>query len=196
MTIAAIVLAAGASTRFGDRDKLQAELSGKSVIALTLAAAEGSRCNEVVLVVSPDSATAREVAGHAGLKRIINHESASGMASSIRAGVETLGSSISGALIMLGDMPWIEARLIDSLIEVFEQSNETAIVMPMSTDGRRGHPVLFPKSVFPELRDLRGDVGARSIVEAHPELLRPVITETPAIFSDIDTAEDLSKPKR
>lgn len=191
MTVVAIILAAGKSARFGDGNKLAADFEGTPVIARVIEAAETSKCAGTILVVPPDNAHLLKAAGAGSWLTVVNKEAPTGIASSIRAGIASLPPSVTGVLIMLGDMPWIDSTLIDRLIIAFEESNATAIVFPEAPDGRRGHPVVFPASLFPDLLALQGDSGARSVIDAHPDLHHPLTAATDAIFKDIDTPDDL-----
>lgn len=196
MSIAAVILAAGQSRRFGKANKLTAELDGRPVAAYALEAAAKSRCDGIVLVVPPDHGellNALRTDGAASFATAVNEEAATGMASSIRAGIAALPGTVAGALLMLADMPHITPGLIDLLIEAFEASGGTAIVFPETHDGARGHPVIFPAQLFDELKQLKGDVGARPVIEAHADLLCPLAVQTDAVIEDIDTPQDLER---
>lgn len=190
MSVVAVILAAGRSARFGPDNKLTALLHGKPLIAHALEAVGKSRCDGIVVVVAPgDEAVLLAAEGH--WLTVINHEASTGIASSIRAGIAALPPAVTGALIMLADMPWIDAGIIDRLIAAFNASGGSAIVFPQTSDGTRGHPVLFPASLFPELQSLGGDTGARTIIDAYAGLASPVACDSQAILKDVDTPDDL-----
>jgi molybdenum cofactor cytidylyltransferase len=120
---------------------------------------------------------------------VANPDFATGLASSLKAGVKALPETCDGALIILGDMPLIEPDQIDRLFEAY--SPET-IVVP-THEGRIGNPVLWPARYFPELLQLVGDAGAQRLLAVHADLVRKVPLATDAIFADIDTPEALAR---
>ena len=91
-----------------------------------------------------------------------------------------------GAVVCLGDMPLIDARLIDRLIEAFAPDRGNLIAVPVS-DGRRGNPVLWSRRFFRELMTLDGDIGARHLIARHSEAVAEVPVEGHGAFLDIDT---------
>jgi molybdenum cofactor cytidylyltransferase len=116
-----------------------------------------------------------------------NGDYASGLASSLKAGIRALPVETDGALIMLGDMPGVAAADLDRLIAAFAKAGGASIVRATHA-GKRGNPVILPKALFPEVMKLAGDTGARHIVEAQGN---PVIdVEIGAAASvDVDTPE-------
>ncbi len=117
-----------------------------------------------------------------------NPDYATGLASSLRAGVSALPADCGGALVLLGDMPRIEATHIDRLLEAYSPD---AIVVPVR-DGAFGNPVLWPARYFGEMLRLDGDAGARRLLAAHAGAVRAVDLGTDGIFADIDTPEALA----
>jgi molybdenum cofactor cytidylyltransferase len=97
-----------------------------------------------------------------------------------------------GALVLLGDMPRLEARHVDRLIAAFAAEGGHAIVVPVH-QGRRGNPVLWPRAYFGALMQLEGDAGARRLLAEHPVDVREVELGTDAIFIDVDTPEALAQ---
>ena len=104
-----------------------------------------------------------------------------------------MGPEADGVLIVLGDMPAVSAALIGKLIAGFEAKDKRAIVFPVSADGRQGHPVLWPRALFPDLMSLSGDTGGKALIQAHRDLLSPIQIEDAAAFLDIDTPADLQR---
>ena len=100
-----------------------------------------------------------------------------------------------GALVCLGDMPLIDAKLLDRLIEAFEPDRGHLITVPVS-DGRRGNPVLWSRRFFRELMTLDGDVGARHLIARHAEAVAEVPVEGESAFLDIDTPQALEAARR
>src|SRR4029077_3805018 len=100
-----------------------------------------------------------------------------------------------GAVICLGDMPLIDAKLIDRLIEAFEPDRGHLIAVPVS-DGKRGNPVLWSRRFFRELMTLDGDIGARHLIAKHAEAVAEVLVEGDGAFLDIDTPLALEAARR
>src|SRR5262249_35181832 len=116
---------------------------------------------------------------------------ATGLASSLKAGVRALPAECDGALILLGDMPRIAPEHIDRLVEVFTAAPAT-IVVPVH-QGRQGNPVVWPRRYFAELLRLEGAAGAKRLIAARPEHVREVELATDGIFVDVDTPDALAR---
>src|SRR4029077_8604145 len=115
---------------------------------------------------------------------------ASGMASSLKAGLSALPPDIDGVLVCLGDMPRIEPAVLDRLIAAFNPLEGRAICVPV-WQGKRGNPVLWAKTFFPEMGSLAGDVGARHLIGQYAELVAEVPMPDDGVLLDIDTPEAL-----
>ena len=187
--IAAIVLAAGRSTRMGAENKLLADIGGKPMVRVVVEAALASAARPVLVVTGHQQPQVR--AGLAGLdvSLIANPNYASGLSGSLKAGVRAVPDECTGALVLLGDMPKIGPENLDRLIAAFGPG---AIVVPVH-HGRQGNPVLWPRSCFPELLQLEGDAGAKRLIAAHQQQVREVEMRTTGMFADVDTAEDLQQ---
>jgi molybdenum cofactor cytidylyltransferase len=195
--IGAVVLAAGRSSRFraagGEEiSKLVALLDGKPLVRHAAEAALASRARPVVVVTGH----AREAveAALAGLPVVFAHNAAfaAGLASSLRAGVAALPADVAGALVLLGDMPRIEAALLDRLIEAFAARPLALAAAPVH-GGRRGNPALLSRALFAALARLEGDEGARRLLgEADPKRIVEVEVESDGVTLDIDTPGELA----
>jgi len=119
-----------------------------------------------------------------------NPEFATGIASSVKAGVAALPGNADGAVICLGDMPDVDDSLIDRLIDAFAPEKGALIAVPVG-EGRRGNPVLWSRRFFDELMTLEGDVGARHLIAKHGEAVAEVAADGQSAFLDIDTPEAL-----
>ena len=181
--IACIVLAAGRSTRMGAANKLVADINGKPMVRRVVEAALASQARPVLVVTGHMAADVSATLAGLDVTLAANPDYATGLASSLKAGIGALPPSCDGALIMLGDMPLIAPEHLDSLIAAFIPD---AIVVPMH-EGGQGNPVLWPSKFFPELLQLDGDAGAKRLIAAHAEGVREVDLGTDAIFADIDT---------
>ena len=108
----------------------------------------------------------------------------------VKAGIAAVPDNADGAVVCLGDMPLISAKLIDQLIENFAPDRGQLIAVPVS-DGRRGNPVLWSRRFFRELMTLDGDVGARHLIAKHAEAVAEVPVDGQSAFLDIDTPQAL-----
>jgi molybdenum cofactor cytidylyltransferase len=193
--VAAVVLAAGRSTRMGTANKLLADIGGVPMVRLVVQAALASRARPVLVVTGHQAgAVAAALSGLEGML-VTNPDFATGLASSLKAGVRALPGDCDGALVLLGDMPRIAPEHLDRLIEAFESEKGAAIVVPVH-GGRQGNPVLWPAKHFPELLQLEGDAGAKRLLTAHAREVREVDLGTDAIFVDVDTPDALDSERR
>ncbi|MBG0839423.1 NTP transferase domain-containing protein [Ectopseudomonas toyotomiensis] len=187
--VAALMLAAGYSRRFGG-DKRRATLAdGRSLLAASLTL-PCSMLEEVWLMLRPDEApTGMDLP--TGVRVVQNAASAQGMGHSLAAGAERLlaESNADAVAIFLADMPAIHR---DSLETLIAHSSANNIVLP-SYRGKRGHPVLFGRDFWPQLATLSGDVGARPVLQQNPNAVRILELDDPGVLQDIDTPADLSQ---
>ena len=188
--IAALLLAAGHARRMGGAQKLLTEWMGKPLLAHAADALLASRAASLHVVVGADGAALAAALAGRDLEVVPNPAHAEGMASSLRAGVASFREPVDGVLICLGDMPRVRAAHVNALLEAFAGAGPEAICVPVH-DGRHGHPVLFAAAHFDALRALRGDRGARSLLEVRAECVVEVPVSDDGIHLDVDTAEDL-----
>jgi molybdenum cofactor cytidylyltransferase len=183
-SIAAIVLAAGRSTRMGGSNKLIAEIGGKPLVRIATEQALASRAKPVIVVTGHQRE--RIEAALAGLP-----DFAEGLGTSVRAGIAAVPASADGAVVCLGDMPQVDADLIDRLIAAFAPEQGALAVVP-TIQGKRGNPVLWSRRFFPDLMALEGDVGARNLIGRYGEAVTEVPVTGKAALTDIDTQEALA----
>ena len=193
--VAAIILAAGRSTRMGGPNKLLAELGGKPLVRLVAEQALASKAKGVIVVTGHQAELVEKALAGLDVKFVRNPDFAQGLASSVKAGVAAVPDGADGAVICLGDMPMISAALIDRLIEAFAPDRGNLIAVPVS-DGRRGNPVLWSRRFFNELMTLDGDIGARHLIAKHTEAVAEVPVEGFGAFLDIDTPQALEAAQR
>ncbi|WP_374545642.1 NTP transferase domain-containing protein [Rhodoblastus sp.] len=192
--IAAVVLAAGRSSRMG-ANKLVLELGGKPVIRHALDAITASRIDKTLVVLGHEAEQVRMAAGTQAAF-VINPNFAAGMSTSLKAGLAALPPDVDGAMIFLGDMPDIEPVLIDRMIAAFDPTRGRDLVVPLR-HGRRGHPVLWGRAFFPLLlREMQGDSGARDLIAAHAERLVEIEAPSDGVLLDLDTPEALLRRRQ
>lgn len=189
--VAAIILAAGRGTRFGDELKLLAQIGGKALVRYAAEAAVGSIVDPVIVVTGycPNEV---EAALHGLPVQILyNALFAQGLSTSLKAGFSALPPTTRAAVILLGDMPFVKANLIDALVAEWRERGEPAALVP-TLDGRRGNPVVLSRDLQAVIEDLSGDVGAGPLLRERSDVLEWPTTD-PAVAQDIDTREEFVK---
>lgn len=186
-----ILLAAGASKRFGKENKLLVEVSGAPLVQKVAKMLLASRAAEVVAVTGFEASKVAKALSGLKVKRAYNADYEDGLASSLRCGIDSLPVDARGAMVALADMPGVTARLVNRLIDTFEKAEGEKIVYPVDAEGRQGNPVIWPRRFFPDLLTLEGDKGAKALLEAYDDACVPVSVKGDAPFRDIDKPGDL-----
>ena len=190
--IRAILLCAGASSRFGS-PKLLAKRSDGVPIVTHSAHSLMEGAGNLLAVIRPGDRALQYALVTAGCDVIESAAAARGMGASLASGVA--GSpDASGWIVALGDMPDILPATHRAVVDALAKGAKLAAAVSRSTR-ERGHPVGFSRAFLDELRALDGDEGARSVVTRHRDALVEVLVEDPGIFLDIDTPADLAKPR-
>jgi molybdenum cofactor cytidylyltransferase len=189
--VAAIILAAGRSSRMG-RNKLLLDLEGKPILCHAVDQALAAGLSEIVVVSGHQASKVREALADRAVKVVEAREHKLGMSASLKAGIRALAPRTDAALVMLGDMPQVSAPLIRRLIAAYNPLEGRGIVVP-TVDGKRGNPVLFDRRYFEEMLALEGDVGARHLIGAHDDQVAEVSVDDAAVFTDVDTPEAYDK---
>lgn len=189
--VAALVLAAGRSSRMGSSNKLIATLDGKPLVRHVAEAALASSCVSTTIVVGHMADKVTAALDGLDVDLVDNPDFAAGLSTSLQAGLEALDDDIDAAVILLGDMPRIGGGTIDRLIEAYDPARSVLIVVPTHA-GKRGNPVLWSKRYFNELMRIRGDVGARQLIEEFSEAVVELELGDEIAF-DIDTPDALAQ---
>jgi molybdenum cofactor cytidylyltransferase len=194
--IGAIILAAGNSSRMRPAgqglNKLLQPLGGRSMVRHVAEAALASAASNTIVVTGNERAGVTMALRGLPLTFVDNPDYSKGLSTSLICGLNALPEECDGALILLGDMPAVDAHLLDRLIAAFDPAEDRAIIIA-SHGGRRGNPVLWARRFFPEMRELSGDVGARALFGPYAGLICEIEAETDAPLTDIDTEEALSQ---
>ncbi len=188
--VAALVLAAGTSSRMGGQNKLLRVFDGLPLVQHAVDAALASRCTQVLVVTGCEAESVESTLDRDRVSIVRNPEYASGMSTSLRCGLAALPTDLAAVLVVLADMPRVSAAYIDRIVGAFDPDQPT-IVVP-TFQGRRGNPVLWPRCYFAELRGIVGDTGARGLLETHAADVISVPIESDAILADVDTPADLA----
>jgi molybdenum cofactor cytidylyltransferase len=188
--IAAVVLAAGRSSRMGGPNKLLAEIGGKALVRIVVDAVLASRALPVVVVTGHQRDKVEAALAGLSVKFVHNPHFADGLGTSLKAGIAALPAEADGAIVCLGDMPQVDAALIDRLIGAFDPDHGALVVLP-TIDGKRGNPVVWSRRFFPDLMAVEGDVGARYLIGRYTEAVAEVPLSGTAALTDVDTPEAL-----
>lgn len=190
--VAAVLLAAGASRRFGAADKLLADVGGEALaVRVARRLGEAGIAPVVAVVRQPDDAVAAALAPWIH-HFAINPGADDGMGGSIATGIATLGPAASGALIVPADMPGLTADLIIRLVTAFAAHGHDRILHPVLADGAQRNPVLWPRRFFPELAALSGPRGGKALLARHAPDAVVVPVAHPDEVADLDTPDDLA----
>ena len=188
--VAAVVLAAGRSTRMGPVNKLLTTFDGRAMVRAVVEALEGASVRPIVVVTGHEADRVEEVLAGAGVRLVHNAEYRKGLSASIRAGLAAVPESAQAAVICLGDMPLIGSRHVDKLVAAFDPVEGREICVPVF-EGKRGNPVLFARRFFAEMTAVRGDVGARHLIGEYEEFVCEVAMDDRAVLVDVDSPQAL-----
>jgi molybdenum cofactor cytidylyltransferase len=186
--IAAVILSAGESSRMG-RPKALLPIDGQTFIEKIVKALREAGLQNIIVILGHDAEAMRQKITHLPVTILVNPEYRKGQLSSLRVAIRHLlaNDTCSGLLVHLVDHPYIDAALVNLLIEGLEDSGKLIAVPRFH--GKRGHPVIFARSLFNELLNAPEDQGAKAVVNAHRDETLEIETEDKGITLDIDTPE-------
>jgi len=188
---AGIVLAAGASSRMG-RPKQLLEVGGRPLLEGVVAEACDSSLDEVLVVLGANADAILDRVDFGRATPLLNPDHATGMASSLRAGLAALAPDVERAVIILGDQPAVSASMLEDLLELQATSGLPAAAL--SFGGLLHPPVVLRRELWGDLQSLEGDVGCRAVIRARPELVAPMPCGGDLRHPvDVDTPEDYAK---
>lgn len=186
LRIGCLVMAAGCGSRFG-RNKLGAEVDGKSLLRRALEAVPVEEFHRITVVTQYDGAAA--LAESFGFDVVRNDRPQDGLSRTVRLGTEAM-ADCDAILYQVADQPLLERSTVRRELEFFRAHPDC--IVGLSHNGVRGNPCVFPRRFFPELTALEGDVGGNVVIRAHPEAL--LLFEAPAAeLRDVDTVEALAR---
>ena len=187
---AAIMLAAGRSTRMGGPNKLLASIAGKPLVRIAVEQALASRAEPVIVVTGHERGRVEAALSDLNVRLVHNPDYAQGLSTSLKAGLGVVPDNVDSAIVCLGDMPQVTTALIDRLMATFDPKGNAHVVVP-TIGGKRGNPVVWSRQFFPELMRLDGDVGARHLIGANADVVVEVSVEDTGVLIDVDTPEAL-----
>ena len=188
--VSGLVLAAGTSSRLGEKTKQLLPWKGMTLVEWVIKRVEASPLDEVIVVVGhkADELRRRVILNRARFVEAPGfHE---GCTASIRSGLETVDARADAVVLVLGDQPGIESETIAAVIEFWRRTQAPAV--RVSYHGRPGHPLLFAKKLFGELKALHGDKGVWKLLDLHRDWVREIDVDK-AHPGDINTWEDYVK---
>ncbi|MBM3486930.1 MAG: 4-diphosphocytidyl-2C-methyl-D-erythritol kinase [Alphaproteobacteria bacterium] len=189
--IGALVLAAGQSRRMGPVNKLLADVHGKPMTAHVLDAVLASKARPVVVVLGHEADRVERALAGRPVTFMRNPDYAGGLSTSLKRGLAALPDDVDGAVVVLGDMPDVQAAHIDKLIAAYDPVEGRAICVP-TFNGKRGNPVLWDRRFFRAMGEVAGDVGARHLIGESADLVCEVPVSDPGVLIDLDTPEALA----
>ncbi len=189
MQIAGLVLAAGGGSRFGG-PKALAVLRGRPLAERAVALLREGGCSPVHIVLGAQAQRAMASLDLGDAVAVTNPGWASGIGSSLRAGLAALPPAADAAVIVLVDQPLIGAEAVRRVIAAHHAGAAIAVA---TYGGDFGHPVLLPRVAWAGVAELaQGDTGARAYLRRHPELVTEVACDETGSPADVDTADDLA----
>ena len=188
--VSGLILGAGASQRFGPPKQL-APFRGTTMLGWVVGQARrATSLDEVVVVLGRAADQIREQVDFGSARVVENPVFGEGCSSSYRAGIGALSPESEAIMIILGDLPGVTPEVIDRLAEAWREQ-ETPIAL-CSYQGRTGHPMIFARSMFPQLVELHGDKAAWKLVDANAAMVEEVQFNFP-YPGDINTPEDIER---
>jgi len=188
--IVAVVLAAGTSSRMG-KPKQTLVLEGEPMLERVLRTLRQTKVDVTVVVLGAGAEEVRKKVRWGDEKLVVNHDYSNGMSESLKIGLKSVQEVADAALIVLADQPFVSSGTVDRVIDAYLKT-KAAVVAP-SYKGTRGNPVLFDKRLFPRIMGIKGDVGAKSVVEENRKDMLVVEVDDEGILQDIDTPADYER---
>ena len=192
--IMGVILAAGNSTRMGQDNKLLKNIGGASLVRNTAIEMLKSDIDSCSIVLGYQSDKVAAAIKDLNINLILNPLWEEGQASSLKAALNTLDTSYSDLLVMLGDLPGVKSKHINKIIEehLLTDNRKSKITIP-SFNGKKGNPVIWGRSFFSDLSNLEGDVGGRALFGQHPAAINFLDMDDAAVVTDADTPEDFER---
>jgi len=190
-SIAGLVLAAGQSRRMGVRNKLLAEIDGVAMVRRVAEAVVASKADPVLVVTGHEGDRVRGALEGLAVEFVDNPDFEEGISASLRHGLAALPQDCDGVLVCLGDMPRVDAAMLDKLIAAFAPEAGKDICVPVH-QGKRGNPVLWGKRHFTEMRDVAGDVGAKHLIGRNADAVQEVAIDQDGVLIDVDSPDALA----
>ena len=190
--LAAVLLAAGASSRFGAENKLLVRFNGRPLVRGVAEEILRSGVSDVVVVTGCDAPLIEDALAGLPVHCVHNKDWQAGMGSSIACGIGALDSKATGAFIVPADMPFLKASLFRDLASAFQRHDAQRIVYPATPEGEQRNPVLWPRRCFAALAALSGPQGGRSLLQSLKAACVAEMVADAGMLADIDTPAELN----
>jgi len=187
--VAAIILAAGSSTRMG-RNKLLLDVGKQQLVRRTVAAALDAGLHPVIVVLGHEAERVRAAIAGLGCRTVINREHALGMRVSLQAGVRAVPQDARGAVVILADMPFVTASMIRAVAERFVAGDAPLVVSEYGDVS--APPTVYDRSLFPELLAMTGEGSGKQVLLRHRHQAAVVAWPEQAL-ADVDRPEDYER---
>jgi molybdenum cofactor cytidylyltransferase len=193
LPLGAVLLAGGASRRFGADNKLLAEVGGAPILANVAREILASGVGELIVVTGAEHAAYVTALDGFPVRFVANAHWDDGIGGSIAAGVRALSETPHGVFIVPGDLPNLTAAIFHRLGDAFTEAAGNRIVVPLTAEGEQRNPVLWPRRLFPKLAALSGPQGGKSLLDTLPDERLDVAFGDESAFADIDTPGDYAR---
>jgi len=192
-SLAAVLLAGGASRRFGAANKLLAAVDGTPIVARVAREILAGSVGELVVVTGAAHDTYVTALAGLPVRFAQNADWDAGIGSSIATGVRALSGTAEGAFIVPGDLANLKADVFRKLAAAFSEASAERVVVPVTAAGAQRNPVLWPRRLFPRLQALSGPQGGKSLLDTLGDERVDVAFDDESVFADIDTPEDYER---
>jgi molybdenum cofactor cytidylyltransferase len=189
--VSGLILGAGASQRFGEPKQLLPFAENTLLGWVVSQAQRADTLDETIVVLGRSAEEIRERVDFGNTRVVENPVFTEGCASSYRAGISALDSRSEAIMIILGDQPGITPEIINRVADEWRQS-DAPIALCVYEEGRKGHPMIFARSLFDQLEVLHGDKAAWKLVDANAGAVLEVHLPLP-FPQDINTREDFER---
>lgn len=191
--IGAVLLAGGASRRFGPDNKLLQPVGGTTLIARTAREILAGGVAELIVVTGAEAQAYHDVLDGLDVVFVHNANWDAGLGGSVAAGAAALSPSLEAAFIVPGDMPRLRAHLFQRLASAFHAAPGAPVVVPVTTAGAQRNPVLWPRRHFERLAALTGEKGGKTLLDGLASERLDVVFDDETLFVDVDTADDYAR---
>lgn len=188
--VAAVILAAGSSERMGKVKQLL-PVRGQPMVRSVTETVCAAGFAQVIVVVGAYAGRIAPTLTGLPITIVVNKEWSQGLSTSVRAGLDAIQPTSRAAVMVLADQPMLPAELLRSLVRRY-QATQAPIVAPYHA-GLRSNPVLFDRSLFGELLELKGDIGARTIIARYKDAIARVEVHDAFASLDVDTPQDYTR---
>jgi molybdenum cofactor cytidylyltransferase len=185
--IDAVVLAAGESARMG-KPKPLLRFGDRTFLEQMIAVLQDAHLDRITVVLGAEADAIKRAVDLSGVNAVVNSNYRDGQLSSLLVGLENVSAEAEAILLCLVDNPFITSEMVDRVVRTFSETN-APVVIP-TFQGKRGHPSLFARSMFEQLRHAPPEEGARHVVYANEDKIVEVEIPERAVVVGINTPDD------